>query len=193
MYLIHSIIQNKNYGATEMDQWFLQGSWIQFAAPTWWSITIQNSRSVGSDSLFWPVCVPSINTVHIHTWKQNIYTHKLKHDCCRSLSRLNRTPAHSGHRVPGFPQSYLVPCHPEIFTASLHHSAELTLSLSRDLLRYNLYDLQILSLPLYKPGMVAICNFWSIQICVSIFSFCLSLFTHFTLLFLHQFIQKSFS
>lgn len=80
MYLINSLIQNKNYGATEMDQWFLQGSWVQFAARTWWFITIQNSSSVGSDSLFWPVCVPSINMVHIHTWKQNIYTYKLEHD-----------------------------------------------------------------------------------------------------------------
>ena len=52
MYLINALIQNKIYGATDMDQWFLQETWVQFAAPTWWLITIQNSSSVGSDSLF---------------------------------------------------------------------------------------------------------------------------------------------
>lgn len=52
---------------------FFQRTQVQLLEPTWWLITISNSRVRGSDA-FWPLWAPGMHMVHRHTCKQN--THK---------------------------------------------------------------------------------------------------------------------
>lgn len=47
----------------------LQRTWIQFLKLTLWVITICNSTSTGSNTLFWDSWTPGIHTVHKHANK----------------------------------------------------------------------------------------------------------------------------
>jgi hypothetical protein len=46
---------------------FLQRTWAQFLALTWWLIVVCNSRSRGSDTIVWPLRTPGTRGAHTHT------------------------------------------------------------------------------------------------------------------------------
>lgn len=81
----------------------LQWNWIQFFAPIWQLININNSSSVRSAILFWPPGVPGTH-VYIHNFRQNTYEkEKKKKGLYNSFSKVkvSATKLDNWSSIPG--------------------------------------------------------------------------------------------